>query len=181
MTQTPAIETQGLTKRFGEFTAVADLDLRVETGLSMLFITHNLGVVACVADSVLVMDKGELCETGPVSRVLEHPEHEYTRTSSIVVGLATASPSAEARPFVRPVSDALDGHFHAAVTSFRSLPRGKVELAEVVTQAFQSRSLLSVVHLLHDTRPVEGAGESEFHRGACWLFPLASVRDGDGT
>jgi peptide/nickel transport system ATP-binding protein len=32
-----------------------------------------------VADSVLVMDRGELCETGAVAQVLEHPEHEYTR------------------------------------------------------------------------------------------------------
>jgi peptide/nickel transport system ATP-binding protein len=54
-------------------------DLQRELRLSMLFITHNLGVVACVADSVLVMDHGELCETGAVSRVLEHPAHEYTR------------------------------------------------------------------------------------------------------
>jgi peptide/nickel transport system ATP-binding protein len=54
-------------------------DLQRELRLSMLFITHNLGVVACVADSVLVMDRGELCETGAVSRVLEHPAHEYTR------------------------------------------------------------------------------------------------------
>jgi peptide/nickel transport system ATP-binding protein len=45
----------------------------------MLFITHNLGVVACVADTVLVMDKGELCESGSVAEVLEHPSHEYTR------------------------------------------------------------------------------------------------------
>ena len=54
-------------------------ELQRELGLSMLFITHNLGVVACVADSVLVMDKGELCESGPVADVLEHPSHEYTR------------------------------------------------------------------------------------------------------
>ncbi len=54
-------------------------DLQRDLHLSMLFITHNLGVVACVADSVLVMDRGELCETGPVARVLEHPEHEYTQ------------------------------------------------------------------------------------------------------
>jgi peptide/nickel transport system ATP-binding protein len=54
-------------------------ELQRELGLSMLFITHNLGVVACVADSVLVMDKGELCESGPVAQVLEHPAHEYTR------------------------------------------------------------------------------------------------------
>src|SRR5207237_1761224 len=41
-------------------------ELQRELGLSMLFITHNLGVVACVADTVLVMDKGELCESGLV-------------------------------------------------------------------------------------------------------------------
>jgi hypothetical protein len=109
------------------------------------------------------------------------PEHEYARTSSIVVGFATASPSTEVRPFVRPVSDAFDGHFHAAVTGFRSLPFGNVRIAEVLAQAFQPRSVFSVVHLLRDTRPIEGAGESEFHRGACWLFPMAEVRIGGAT
>jgi peptide/nickel transport system ATP-binding protein len=54
-------------------------ELQRELGLSMLFITHNLGVVACVADSVLVMDQGELCESGPVAQVIESPSHEYTR------------------------------------------------------------------------------------------------------
>jgi peptide/nickel transport system ATP-binding protein len=54
-------------------------ELQRELGLSMLFITHNLGVVACVADSVLVMDQGTLVESGPVSQVLESPSHEYTR------------------------------------------------------------------------------------------------------
>jgi peptide/nickel transport system ATP-binding protein len=54
-------------------------ELQRELGLSMLFITHNLGVVACVADSVLVMDQGSLCESGTVARVLESPRHEYTR------------------------------------------------------------------------------------------------------
>ena len=45
----------------------------------MLFITHNLGVVACVADTVLVMDRGALCETGAVARVLSSPADDYTR------------------------------------------------------------------------------------------------------
>jgi peptide/nickel transport system ATP-binding protein len=54
-------------------------ELQRELRLSMLFITHNLGVVACVADSVLVMDRGSLCEAGPVGDVLETPTNEYTR------------------------------------------------------------------------------------------------------
>jgi hypothetical protein len=70
------------------------------------------------------------------------------------------------------VSDNLHGHFHAAVTAFRSLPRGRVEMADVLAQAFQPRSVVSVVHLLRDDRPIEGGGESEFLRGACWVFPI---------
>jgi peptide/nickel transport system ATP-binding protein len=54
-------------------------ELQRELGLSMLFITHNLGVVACVADSVLVMDRGRVCESGAVGRVLTDPGDDYTR------------------------------------------------------------------------------------------------------
>jgi peptide/nickel transport system ATP-binding protein len=54
-------------------------ELQRELALSMLFITHNLGVVACVADSALVMDHGSLCEIGTVSQVLRNPAHDYTR------------------------------------------------------------------------------------------------------
>jgi peptide/nickel transport system ATP-binding protein len=54
-------------------------DLRRDLHLSMLFITHNLGVVACLADEVLVMEHGSLCETGSVDQVLTAPAHDYTR------------------------------------------------------------------------------------------------------
>jgi|1186.fasta_scaffold04290_2 peptide/nickel transport system ATP-binding protein len=54
-------------------------ELQQELHLSMLFITHNLGVVACVADSVLVMDRGTLCEAGAVGAVLTAPENDYTK------------------------------------------------------------------------------------------------------
>jgi oligopeptide/dipeptide ABC transporter ATP-binding protein len=55
-------------------------DLRRDLHLSMLFITHNLGVVACIADSVLVMERGSLCETGAVDEVLAAPANGYTRS-----------------------------------------------------------------------------------------------------
>jgi anti-sigma B factor antagonist len=101
------------------------------------------------------------------------PEREFARFSCLVVGLASASPTASLAPFLRPVSDAYHGHFHALVTAFRSLPRGKLPVADVVSAWLQPRSVISVVHLLRDSRPVEGAGESEFQRGACWVFPIA--------
>jgi peptide/nickel transport system ATP-binding protein len=54
-------------------------DLRRDLRLSMLFITHNLGVVACIADAVLVMEHGSIRESGRVDTVLSAPDHDYTR------------------------------------------------------------------------------------------------------
>ena len=54
-------------------------DLQKDLGLSLLFITHDLGVVASIADEVLVLDVGRLCEAGPAAVVLRTPEHPYTR------------------------------------------------------------------------------------------------------
>jgi peptide/nickel transport system ATP-binding protein len=54
-------------------------ELQRDLHLSMLFITHNLGVVACISDSVLVMDRGSLCEAGAVGEVLSAPSDDYTR------------------------------------------------------------------------------------------------------
>jgi peptide/nickel transport system ATP-binding protein len=54
-------------------------ELRADLGLALLFITHDLGVVATVADEVLVLERGAVCESGPVGNILHHPEHPYTR------------------------------------------------------------------------------------------------------
>lgn len=54
-------------------------DLRRDRGVSLLFITHDLGVVAAVADEVLVLDEGVICEAGSTERILAHPEEAYTQ------------------------------------------------------------------------------------------------------
>jgi len=61
--------------------AVLDLlsELRDELGLAVLFISHDLGVVASVADRVLVLDGGAVCEQGRVEQVLTAPEQDYTK------------------------------------------------------------------------------------------------------
>ena len=60
--------------------------LRRELRLSLLFITHDLGVVAQVADRVAVMYAGRIVEEGPAAEVLKHPQHPYTE------GLLRAAP-----------------------------------------------------------------------------------------
>jgi len=53
--------------------------LRDETGTAIVLITHNMGVVADLADRVAVMLNGELVETAPVAEIFAAPAHEYTK------------------------------------------------------------------------------------------------------
>ncbi|MGH9245333.1 MAG: ABC transporter ATP-binding protein [Acidimicrobiales bacterium] len=65
--------------------------LRSERGMSMLYVTHNLGVVAQVCDRVAVMYAGELVEVAPTAELFRSPRHPYTR------GLIAALPRLSGR------------------------------------------------------------------------------------
>jgi peptide/nickel transport system permease protein len=54
-------------------------EIRDERGLGVLLVTHNLGVVADICDSVSVMKDGEIVEDGPTIEIFENPRHPYTR------------------------------------------------------------------------------------------------------
>lgn len=53
--------------------------LRDKLGVSFLFISHDLGVVSELCDRVIVLEKGQIVETGQTWQVFEHPVHDYTR------------------------------------------------------------------------------------------------------
>jgi microcin C transport system ATP-binding protein len=53
--------------------------LKKKNGMSMLFITHDLGIVRKIADRVCVMTNGKIVETGPTSEIFDNPRHAYTR------------------------------------------------------------------------------------------------------
>jgi peptide/nickel transport system ATP-binding protein len=69
--------------------------LRDKHKLAMLFISHDLGVVAKVADHVAVMYAGEIVEMGPVQRIFSAPAHAYTRG---LIGAIPTLKTARSRP-----------------------------------------------------------------------------------
>lgn len=80
--------------------------LQQETGMGMVFITHDLGVVSEIADDVVVMHNGEILEHGTVEEVLEHPQHPYTQ------GLLACRPPMKIRLKKLPiVKEFLDGQW----------------------------------------------------------------------
>ena len=54
-------------------------DLKKSQGMSLLFITHDLGIVRKIADRVCVMTKGKIVESGPTAEIFANPQHEYTK------------------------------------------------------------------------------------------------------
>ncbi|MEU1164175.1 ABC transporter, partial [Streptomyces sp. NPDC005921] len=55
-------------------------DLQRESGMAVLLVTHNLGVVADLCDRVSVMQQGRIVETGPVRPLFAAPRHPYTKS-----------------------------------------------------------------------------------------------------
>lgn len=86
-------------------------ELKESTGLSMIFISHDLGVISEICDEVAVMYRGDLVEEGAVSEVFKHPKHAYSR------GLVACRPDPDKQVKRLPtVSDFLENRtFDAAV------------------------------------------------------------------
>jgi peptide/nickel transport system ATP-binding protein len=73
-------------------------ELKTRMNMAMLFITHDFGVVADIADDVIVMFRGEIVETGSRYEVLNNPQHPYTKA------LLACVPDAEGLKQLKPIT-----------------------------------------------------------------------------
>lgn len=110
--------------------------LQKEHNMGVIFITHDLGVVAQIADQVAVMYKGEIVEYGDKESVLRNPQHPYTK------GLLSCKPPMDSRPQrLNVVSDYLSG----------SVPEQKFESAaerqERLFAIYSQKPILKVENL----------------------------------
>ena len=72
-------------------------DLKLQFKMTMLFITHDFGVVEDIADDVAVMYQGEIVEQGSVAKVLKNPKHPYTRA------LLDCVPDSQGKKNLKPI------------------------------------------------------------------------------
>ena len=126
-------------------------DLRDSTGMGTIMITHDLGVVAEIADSVAVMYGGQIVEQGPVREVFTNPQHPYT------IGLMSAMPSLE-EPGGRLAT------VSGTVPSIANMPAGcrfRTRCAFAASICARCPELIAV-----------GAGNKTGHEVACHCAPL---------
>jgi microcin C transport system ATP-binding protein len=80
-------------------------DIRKRLGMSLLFITHDLGIVRRIADRVCVMNGGKIVEQGPVEDVFTAPKHPYTRALLAAEPKPDPAPPRPASPIVMSAND----------------------------------------------------------------------------
>ena len=73
-------------------------ELQAQSQMGVLFITHDFGVVAEIADRVAVMQNGNLVEDGPVAEVIDAPKHPYTASLIAAVPKLRPPPRAAVAP-----------------------------------------------------------------------------------
>jgi peptide/nickel transport system ATP-binding protein len=132
--------------------------------MGVLFITHDFGVVAEIADRVVVMQQGVVVETGDVTDVLENPQHPYTR--QLIAAVPNTTPEPRPAPEGRPVlelvgvSKTYRGRGAAPAVNDASLRIGRGETLGLVGESGSGKSTLArtIVRLV-----VPESGAIRFH------------------
>lgn len=128
-------------------------DLQEKTGMSIIFITHNLGVVAEICDRVSVMYAGGIVEQGAVNDIFYNPRHPYTQ------GLLASMPRIDAEEHERLIP------IEGTPVDLLDLPKGC---------AFGPRCSHCMKVCLTRKPPIMTVGE-DGHVSACWLHVMEAI------
>ncbi len=107
-------------------------------------------------------------------------ERASERSLALIVGVAAREVPQDGQTFLRPMraDSILQAHLHAAVFPYLPVQRGELPFGKTISDVLAASSPSAVVHLMADTRPFEGVGETDLVRGACWLGPLSTITRG---
>ncbi|MFN3147661.1 MAG: ABC transporter ATP-binding protein [Paracoccaceae bacterium] len=148
-------------------------DLKQSEGMSLLFITHDLGIVRKIADRVCVMKDGEIVEQGPTAEIFANPQHAYTKKLLSAEAVGTPPPvPANAEEIVRtdnlriwfPIQRGLMrkvvGHIKAVNAASLSVRAG--ETVGIVGESGSGKTTLAlaIMRLISSQGPVVFMGDN---------------------
>jgi anti-anti-sigma factor len=196
----PRVETLYALAGEGDFSTMVRFDALSDgpgkLGLSDLTSTLlDFALAPSIAFVILAETAGMVGATlrrSPAERPLTHgvpavrdwlsftTERVREKSLALLVGVAARNPAEQAAPFLRPIRAGSDiqAHIHAAVFPYRPVQRGELPFAGAVAGVLSATSPHALLHLMADTRPFEGVGETDLDRGACWMGPLAAIAQG---
>jgi anti-anti-sigma factor len=104
-------------------------------------------------------------------------ERTSDRSLALLVGVAARNPSPGAMAFLRPIGSGstVHAHVHAALFPYRPVQRGELPFGKTIAQVVGTTPPATVLHLMADSRPFDGVGETDLVRGACWLGALPGI------
>jgi hypothetical protein len=107
-------------------------------------------------------------------------ERVSQKSLALLVGVAGRDVSDEAAAFLRPIrpDSTILAHVHAAVFNHRPVQRGELSFAGTVNKIISSSNAKALLHLMADSRPYDGVGETDLARGACWMGALNNFSRG---
>jgi len=107
-------------------------------------------------------------------------ERTSERSLALLVGVAARNPSPDAVAFLRPIGigSTVHAHIHAALFPYRPVQRGELPFGKTIAQVVATTPPSTVLHLMADSRPFDGVGETDLVRGACWLGALPGISRG---
>ena len=104
-------------------------------------------------------------------------ERVFAGEQALIAGVAVRGEGCalQKASLLRPLAGGVfHAHVHGAVFPYQPLQNGRIDLASTVRRFFNGPPPRAVMHLLEDTRPGAGLGESALLRGACWFAPLSN-------
>ena len=194
----PQVETLYAISAKGDFSMMVRFDALAngpgKIGLSELIGTLlELSGASSIAFAILAEAAGLVGATlrkSPAGRPLTHQlpavrdwlsfttERTSEKNLALLAGFASYEVHGDAAQFLRPVKPPLAAHVHAAVFPYRPVPRGELPFAKTIADLLAVSSPNALLHLMTDTRPFEGVGETDLSRGACWVGPVQSIARG---
>lgn len=196
----PRVETLYALSGAGEFSTMLRFDVLTDgsgkLGLSELVTTLlNLSSVSAIAFVVLAESAcivGTSLLKSPALGPLDHAipgvrdwlsfttERVSEKSLALIVGVAGRNVPDEAAAFLRPLrpDSIIRAHAHAAVFNYRPVQRGELPFAGTLSKVIGASRPRNLLHLMADSRPYDGVGETDLVRGACWMGPLKTFARG---